>query len=104
LIDAVCRARAAAKRRSSDIADEGDDAAMHDRNGVAPGNQARALRSPSMPNRKKDDPEAARRDRFARAMARAELGRHYWDERRDAELKEAMQKRRAPARSRHNEK
>ena len=36
------------------------------------------------------DAEEARRRRFAKALARAQFGRHYWDDRLETELRNAM--------------
>ena len=38
--------------------------------------------------------EKRRRERFAEAVARAELGRFYWSGKRDGELKAALKRRR----------
>ena len=37
-----------------------------------------------------------RRERFARAIARSEFGRFYWDERREAELRATRHGRKKP--------
>ena len=39
-----------------------------------------------------DKEEARRRERFAKAIARAEFGRHYWDEKKNAELKQGARR------------
>jgi hypothetical protein len=44
--------------------------------------------------RRRERSEGERRERYAEAVARAELGRFYWDARRDGELKAALKRRR----------
>ncbi len=41
-------------------------------------------------------PDDKRREQFARAIARSEFGRFYWDDRRETELKAARKRRKKP--------
>jgi hypothetical protein len=49
--------------------------------------------------RRPDPSDRERRQRYAAAVARAELGRFYWDGRRQGELAAALKRRRKSARS-----
>ena len=47
---------------------------------------------PKSPNRTRKPDRAEENRRFARAMARAELGKNYWNESAERALREAMSK------------
>jgi hypothetical protein len=58
-------------------------------------------RAASSARRRQETKQQARdaRERFARAMARAEFGRFYWNDELDSQLRQALQRRPAkPAR------
>lgn len=48
--------------------------------------------------RSREDDEADRKRRFAKALARAEFGRHYWDDDAEAELAAARRRKPKPGR------
>jgi hypothetical protein len=48
--------------------------------------------------RRREVEEQERRRRYAEAIARAELGRFYWNDERDGELKAAIKRRKANGR------